>query len=337
MLKLDLKNKRILTVLDEDARAPLSKIASIAGLSKQLVDYRIKTIIKKGLIKGFTALCDLSKLGYSTFGCYLRLRNLTEEREKEIIELLVNNPFSRWVVVCEGKWDVAFALSARNIFDFNKKFREILDNIADNIETYDTNIIFSMQNFYLDLLERKDSYKEKPIRKEFSSDTKQIKIDFLDIKILQYLQNNARANLVEIANKLNSSADVIRYRLKNLLAKKIITEFRTKINLEALDYNWYQLLINLRKFQEADEKKFLARIRQIPNLSYVVRCMGKWDFELHIHVKSNQEFRRILMKIRDILVGFIISYDSLMIFKKYKSTTLPQGVVDELIKEVKKK
>jgi len=337
VLKLDLKNKRILTVLDEDVRAPLSKIASRVGLSKQLVDYRIKVMMKKGFIKGFTTHVDLTKLGYSTFGCYLRLRNLIEQREQEIIDLLVKHPYTRWVVVLEGKWDLAFALSAKNIVDFNAKFEEILDQIEENVETYDTNIIYSIQNFYMDLLERKEYYKEKPLRKEFSTEPDQTKIDELDIRILQELGKNARATLVDIANKLKTSSDVIRYRLKNLIAKKIISEFRLRTSLEALGYNWYQLIIDLRRFQEADEKKFLARIRQIPNLSYVVRCMGKWDFELHIHAKSNMEYRKILMKVRDILAGFIISYDSLMIFNKYKSTTLPQGVVDELIKEVERK
>ena len=58
MVKLDLKDKRILTVLDESARTPLSKIAAKVGLSKQLVDYRIKSLIRRGIINGFTIRCD---------------------------------------------------------------------------------------------------------------------------------------------------------------------------------------------------------------------------------------------------------------------------------------
>jgi len=337
MLKLDLKNKKILTVLDEDPRAPLSKIASRVGLSKQVVDYRIKTLLKKGVIKGFNIHCNLSRLGYSTFGCYLRLRGLTEEKEKQIIDFLVQHPFTKWVVICEGKWDLAFALAAKNILDFNHKFEEITDMIGDHIEIYDTNIIYTLQNFSLDLLGTKKYayYKERPVRQEFSTGEDIIKIDETDIKILQHLDTNSRASLVEITNKINTSADTIRYRLRNLVARKIITDFNTRINIEALGYNWYQLIIDLRRFQEADEKKFMTRIKQIPNIHYIVRCMGKWDFEIHLLARSIAELRRTLIKIRDLLSEFIISYDIMIMFKKYKSTSLPRGVAQELIKKAR--
>jgi len=336
MLKLDVKNKKILSVLDEDARTPLSKIASRAGISKQLADYRIKNLLKDKIIEGFTIYCDLTKLGYSTFGVYLRLKNLTEQKEQEIIDSLVQHPFTKWVVACEGKWDLAFSLCAKNFLDFNSKLEEIMAKICTNVETYETNIIFSLQNFFFHLLEREDYLRGKPLRMEFSTEKLSEKIDELDIKLLQQLAKDARASLVGIANTLKVSPDVVRYRLKNLTARKIITEFKTRISFKTLGYNWYQLLLDLRNFPESEEKKFVEKLKQIPNLSYVVKCMGKWDFEIHVHAESNEEFRKILMKVRDSLTDYIISYDTMLMFSKYKSTPLPDGVVQELIKEVKK-
>jgi Lrp/AsnC family transcriptional regulator for asnA, asnC and gidA len=333
MLKLDLKNKRVLTVLDENSRTPLSKIAAKTGLSKQLVDYRIKNLVKDGIISGFTIQCDLAKLGYSTFGVYIRLKNLTDAKEKEIIDIIVKHPFSKWLVVCEGKWDMAFALAAKNIIEFNSQLEGIMDLLRNNIETYETNIVFSLQNFYLSILEKEDYYKMKPARIEFTSEKEDVKLDAIDIRILQELQKNSRTNLVEIASRLKSSADVVRYRIKNLVAKKIITEFRTRISFKALGYNWYQVLIDLRMFPESHEKKFLEKIKQIPNVSYIVKCMGKWDFELHMHAESNEEFRTMLIKVRDELADYLVSYDTMIIFSKHKSVALPEGVADELIKK----
>jgi DNA-binding Lrp family transcriptional regulator len=335
MNKIDLKDKRILSALDEDGRESLSGIASKAGLSKQVVDYRIKNLVKRGIISKFSVSCDLTKLGYSTFGVYLRLRNLTEKKEQEIIEMIKNHPFTKWVVVCEGKWDVAFSMAARNIVDFNSKLEEVLEKIASNLDSYDTNIIFSIDNFYQDFIGKKDSYKTRIPRPEFSADKGTVKIDALDIKILQELEKDGRSSLVEISQKLNSSPDVVRYRIKNLTARKVIQEFKSKVNFKALGYNWYQLIIDLKKFPEAQAKTFIEKVKQIPDLSYVVRCIGRWDFELHIHSESNEAFRRILMKVRDELAEYIISYDTLIIFEKYKSTTFPEGVAEELLKQAK--
>jgi DNA-binding Lrp family transcriptional regulator len=291
--------------------------------------------VKQGIIKGFTIQCNLAKLGYSTFGVYLRLKNLTQTKEKEIIDTIVNHPFSKWLVVCEGKWDMAFALAAKNIIEFNNHLEGIMDLLGDNIETYETNIVLSLQDFYFSILEKGDYYKMKPARMEFA-EKETFKLDALEIGILQELQKNSRTNLVEIASRLKSSADVVRYRIKNLVANKIITEFKTRISFKTLGYNWYQVLIDLRMFPESHEKRFLEKIKQIPNLNYIVKCVGKWDFELHMRAESNEEFRTMLMKVRDELADYLISYDTMIIFSKHKSIALPEGVASELLKEIKK-
>ena len=337
MVRLDLKDKRILTVLDENARTPLSKIASRVGLSKQVVDYRIKSLIKRGIINGFTIRCDLTKFGYSTYGVYLRLRNLTEQKENEIIDLLVNHPSTKWVIVCEGRWDIAFSLSATGIIDFNLKFSQILEKLGNNVERYDTNIILKLRDFYINLIEEKNIFRIKPTYHEFSSQKEVEEIDSIDVRILQELQANSRASLVSIARKLNVSSDVVRYRLKRLKDRKIILEFRTRLGYKKLGYNWYQLLIDLRRFPEAEEKKFFGIVQTIPNITYLVKCMGKWDLEIHIRAQSNEEFRKILKKIRNALSDFIVSYDTMIIFKRYKSRALPRGVAKELIKGTKRK
>ncbi len=337
MVKLDLKDKRILTVLDESARTPLSKIAAKVGLSKQLVDYRIKSLIRRGIINGFTIRCDLTKFGYSTYGVYLRLRNLTEKREKEIIEILVNHPFTKWVVLCEGRWDLAFSLSARDVVDFDSKFSKILEQIGSNVERYDTNIVLKLREFYHNLLEEKSIYKIKPIYHEFSSQKKAEKIDSIDVKILKELQLNSRASLVSIARKLKVSSDIIRYRMNNLIKKGIILEFRTRLGYRTLGYSWYQLIIDLRRFPEAEEKKFFGIVQTIPSITYLVKCIGKWDLEIHVRALNTEHFRKVLKKIRHSLSAFIVSYDTMIIFKRYKSRAIPRGVAQELLKGAKKK
>ncbi|MBU1198986.1 MAG: Lrp/AsnC family transcriptional regulator [Nanoarchaeota archaeon] len=336
-MKLDLKNKKILSVLEEDARTPLSKIASRVGLSKQVVDYRIRTMMKNGIIKDFTIHCDLTKLGYSTFGVYLRLRKLTEKTESRIIKLLADHPFTRWVVVCEGKWDMAFSMSSKNIMDFHKQLEDIIEQIGENLESYDTNIIVSLQNFYIDLLGKKDYDRLKNVWSEFASDKSVEKIDALDMKIMQELQKNSRASFVEIAQKLDSSADTIRYRVKNLVQRKILTDFKTRISLKTMGFNWYQLILDLKRLPDIEEKKFLNQMITIPHITYVVRCIGKWDFELHIYAQDNEEFRTILLKIRDALSDFIISYDTMIMFTRYKSVSIPDGVAREIIAEAEGK
>jgi len=329
MLKLDLKDRKILTILDINARTPLSKIASEVGLSKQVVDYRIKRLIEKGVITGFTIRCDLTKLGYSTFGVYLRLRNLTEQREKEIIDIIVKHPFTKWMVVCEGRWEMAFVLAAKNMLEFESRLEDVLAAIGDNVEKYETASLFNINEFYLNLQETKEPSLTKPVLNEFAAEKEQEKIDSTDISILDELQSNSRTNPVAIAAKLKISTDIVRYRIKSLINKKIIRAFHTQINFAALGYSWYQLILELRGCSGTYEKELLNKIKQIPHISHIVRCMGPWDFELNIQAENNHEFRRILLKLREKLEGLINSYDTTIVFGKYKSKNIPEGIIRE--------
>lgn len=65
MEKLDLKDRKILYHLDLDSRQSFRSLGKKVGLSKDIVASRVKKLQEKGIIKGFFAVVDYSKLGYN--------------------------------------------------------------------------------------------------------------------------------------------------------------------------------------------------------------------------------------------------------------------------------
>lgn len=63
--KIDDVSLRILSVLQEDCRLSFNKIARRLGISVGTAFNRVKSLEKKGILKGYTAILDSSKLGYS--------------------------------------------------------------------------------------------------------------------------------------------------------------------------------------------------------------------------------------------------------------------------------
>ena len=61
---LDLKDRKILYWLDINSRQSNAKIAKKTGLSKQVVGFRIKRLIKEHIIHSFYTVIDISKLGF---------------------------------------------------------------------------------------------------------------------------------------------------------------------------------------------------------------------------------------------------------------------------------
>jgi len=120
MEKIDLKDRKILYLLDLNARQTLTQIGRKVGLSKGGVKYRIENLSKKGIIKNYYTVIDSSKLGYSCFRFYVSFKNTTPAIERDIINYFVKNKFTWWVCSLMGRYNLSVTIWIKNISDFNK-------------------------------------------------------------------------------------------------------------------------------------------------------------------------------------------------------------------------
>src|SRR3989338_6790520 len=114
-LRLDVKDKKILYELDSNSRQPLSIIAKKVGLSRDIVNYRISQLISKGIINGFYAAIDISKLGYIFCRIFLRFQKIDPAKEEEIIEYCRKCPSIGWMYTVDNRWNLVFAVYVKNI------------------------------------------------------------------------------------------------------------------------------------------------------------------------------------------------------------------------------
>ena len=75
-IKLDIKDKKILTILDENARLSNAQIARKVALSKPAIEYRLNRFKKNDIIFQFYTVLDITKLGYSAYKVYLNFKIL---------------------------------------------------------------------------------------------------------------------------------------------------------------------------------------------------------------------------------------------------------------------
>ena len=61
---MDAIDKKIVTILQQDARTPLKQIAAEVYLSSPAVSVRIEHLEKEGILKGYQAQTDVMKMGY---------------------------------------------------------------------------------------------------------------------------------------------------------------------------------------------------------------------------------------------------------------------------------
>jgi len=126
---------------------------------------------------------------------------------------------------------------------------------------------------------------------------KQINLDLKDCKILNEIEMNARISYSELAKKLKTSKQVIKYRIEALEKQNIIQGSFAVIDLLKLGYSIYIIYL---KFQELSSQKQEQWHKQIDNHSAVMstgRNAGEWDLTVVIKAKNNQELDKIFKEI----------------------------------------
>src|SRR3989344_3909122 len=214
MLKLDKRDKIILYELDKNARQPLTKICKKAGLSRESVLYRIKKYFEKGLIRNYLSVIDMSKLGYTHYKVYLKLHNITEAHEKILVRELCKNHYISCVASCDGEFSLIYGIKAKSVVELNHLMKEINSKIWKYVMKQEISTIVDAHHFYRDYLIGKKGTTERKII--WGGEIEEIKLDNINITILDEIAKNSRVNSVEIAEKISISPDTVINRIKRL-------------------------------------------------------------------------------------------------------------------------
>jgi Lrp/AsnC family leucine-responsive transcriptional regulator len=292
MIKLDLKDRKILAELDRNSRQSNSEISRKVRLNKNTVNYKIKRMEDDGLILGYYSIIDYSRLGFLGFRVYVNFFNSAPENETEIISWLKENKKVGVVTRVETSYDFAFITWVRsfNEFDefwleFKKKFRSFFWKER----------VYPMVSVHY--LKRKYLVEAKNYSYEVTGNSEKEDYDELDFKILRILSKNARANILDLAEKLKTPERTIAFRIKQLEKKKIIQGYVVNLNLSKMGYEYYKLNCVLNSMENYDS---LFRFSlEHPNVTYINRTLSELDLEIDIEVKNRQEMLSLIKKLKE--------------------------------------
>jgi DNA-binding Lrp family transcriptional regulator len=295
--KLDTKDRRILYELDLNARQPSSRIAKKLGLSPEVVNYRIKRLEEEGIITRYNIVLDLTKIGIIQFKVCLSLQHLTSMKLKDIIDKLKEISSVKWIVSCNGNWDIIVSAEVYSIFEVNTTRDSILKLFRGHINKKALAIAVNASVYNRRYFLQDTDMQEKP--RIILSDNKKADIDEIDFKILQVLAENARKPSIEIAREIKTTPRTVAYRIKQMIKNKIITGFRIVIDYEKLGIHFYKTFIY---FDNHDQERLNSLIRYLEQNNNVIiygKTVGNWDIEPEFEVFSEAEFNKIIEQIKD--------------------------------------
>jgi len=319
VIKLDVKDKKILAELDKNSRQPLSRIAKKVRLSKEAVYYRIKNLEKKNIITGYATTVSLAKLGLTHIKSLIKFQNTNKEKKQEIINYFVSDKNTNWVASCYGSYDLIVGFVVRSL----QEFEHIKDDYLNKYNQYIAlNDISIMLEGYL--YGRKYFGGREQEIKEYVGKPGDLKPDKQTIRILELLSTNTRIKTTELASRLRTTARIIAYKIKQLEKQGIIQKYTISINHALLGINFFKSFIYLKNTEKKNE--LFSYLSMQKNCLHNVDVLSKWNLEPEFEVFSNQEYYSIIEDLKDKFSESIKTSDTILISKEHKFELFPRTV-----------
>jgi Lrp/AsnC family transcriptional regulator, leucine-responsive regulatory protein len=318
MITLDLKDRKLLTLLDENSRYSNSQLAKKVQLSKPAVEYRLQRFQKNNVIFSYYAIVDFTKLGYSQYKLYFKFQNTSLEDEQKIIDYWKKDKNAGWVAELRGHWDLAVSVLAKNNYEFGKILSRFMEKFSKFVLQKDV-LLTEYSPFYT------RAHLAETTKKEFTYGipSEVIELDETDRKILRQLSNNARISIVELAEKTNLSRDIVMYRIKKLTEKGVISQYKCYLNLENLNIKHYKVIFRMKNFSPDEEQKikdYTAKHRQATQL---LKLIGSYDLEIEFETQSEDELYSTLNEIKQKFHSIIRDLDIIRITRTHKLDFFP--------------
>ncbi|MDA3856513.1 MAG: AsnC family transcriptional regulator [Candidatus Woesearchaeota archaeon] len=305
------KDILILRKLLEDGRQSSSSISKEIDLGREIVNYRIKRLIKENLIVKFIPKINDQALNYKEYIIFLKL-NLDDEISKEkFVKEHMGNKYLVWIVKSNSGWDLIVRLYAQSIEEFKEKLNEILEDYSTVLASYYTIISTDeiKENEKETLLEK--VFNEKTTKKDFKiiKKNQQILIDQKDKEIIKLLEEDGRVQYKEIGDKLEISSDTVKYRIDKLKSQGIIENFTTVINFNKIGYIQYAAIIKFKYLIKEEEEKVNKILIDSKCILKAIKNLNSEEYFITLVFDENKEKEKFEKELKEKFEDKILSLE----------------------------
>lgn len=248
---LDEKDKIIFEHLIHDCRTTTTYLSKITNLTQPTIFYRIQKLENEGYISKYDIILNWNKFPIKIDFFFITVKQ-KDTKEFEDYCLKNKNISSVHRLIHKRNYFIMIFMNDKE----KEEFRNFLNKNKFEYDEYlQKEIQFLPYSIYNILI------KKQLIQK--SVENKDIKLDKVDVKILELLTNGgAKLSMVEIAKKLNLSLDLVIYRYKKLknagyfgifIAQPSITKFHLQVDI---------ILIKTKNITFENLKKKLEQIQK---------------------------------------------------------------------------
>jgi DNA-binding Lrp family transcriptional regulator len=295
MDKIDVKDRKILYELDQDARQSLTQVGKKVGLKKDVVSYRIKRMQDEGIITNFWTAINTFKLGYRVFRIYINFQYVNAQIKEKIVQHFISHRNVWAVLSLKAEIDFDVVVWVKDIYEFYQFWNSTLDEFEDYFARYIISVYVEAFNYKKSYLLPDQSEQGERLLYRTTCSGKPVEIDKIDYELLDELAVNARIPLIDLAEKLSCSSQTVNYRLRSLIQNGVIKAFRVNVNLSELGLQHYKLEIYLKDHKQRNA--IWNYLKEKPYCDTLNVAIGWCDLEFEVIVENVERLGKIMEEI----------------------------------------
>jgi len=326
---LDSTNVKILEGLGKHGPRNILALAKSIGLPPKTVDFRMKKLMKEGLLQIRTNL-DYSRLGLMKA---ILIAESKPGQKKNLQQAIDNLDYWTYVTRCYGKYDGYYTIFAFPA-EYKKELEEYLDK-AEQLKAFSRYIFYRTTNFievvpnfdWFDFQSKSWNFEwkrwidevqnasEKLPRKLMEPTAYSIRVDETDLLILKELEKDGTTKFTKLAEVVNITPQGVRYRYhKHVVGRSLLTDYE----VATLPYplptsDMCGFIIDF----ENEEKlaKFVNSLQDKPFIFSYGKAIGRHSLVVHIYIPKT-EFSKLIDSMnrlteKKLITGFLyVTFDA---------------------------
>lgn len=286
---LDRIDRRIARELDGNSRRPISELARRLKLGRDIVEYRIDRLKSEGVIRRFVAAINPYSLGLTIYKTYFRLE-VRPDSSQSLFAKLKKYPNIIWLAESDGAWDFMVGVIARSPSDYYSIQARLFAQLGSSVMASETSTVVEtsiyQRMFGLEKLETG--------KMSLATTASEYALESFENRLLSALADDARLPVSTLAERLNSTPDIVRHRLQRLETAGVISGYRLDIGLQELGLVFVKAMIQLREWSLAELLRLESFCAQSHKVIYFIRQVGSFAVELELEVESYVTYYRFL-------------------------------------------
>jgi DNA-binding Lrp family transcriptional regulator len=292
-MRLSDKERLVLAAAELRADAPMAELRKETGLREHTIRYALRRLIQRKVASPIP-LVNLQVLGMTIFNIFFSVGAEKRATKDALLKAFSQSKEVVWIGEFGGEYQYGLAVVGKHV----GTALDLLNTLAQKYQ----NIFFeksvawqsSVTVYYRKYLTSK-RMAVKPLTCRYTDQT--VEIDEIDEKVLSGLTSLGGESHRQIAMALKMPLSTFELRVRKLTEKGVLAGHILAVDPTTFGMQGYKLLVYGKGLNASLAKGLSKFCEQHRSITYLIECIGSWDYEIGVEAEHPQEVTEVVQEI----------------------------------------